>query len=96
MLSNNNITVVKWCQPLIVLKICKMSNDLQEFKDSIFIFSTILNCIGYNMPPKHLFVNISLIIHLYKSLTSYLLKIDLSFDLFLAKYGGFVIKNLLL
>ena len=49
MLSNNNITVVKWCQPLIVLKICKMSNDNQEFKDSIFIFSTILNCIGYNI-----------------------------------------------
>ena len=48
MLSNNNITIVKWCQPLIVLKICKMSNDRQEFKDSIFIFSTILNCIGYN------------------------------------------------
>ena len=51
MLTNNNITVVKWCQSLIVLKICKISNEYQDVKDSIFIFSTIINCIGYNIKP---------------------------------------------
>ena len=44
-----------------------------------------------SIPPKHLFVKISLITHLYKSFTLYLSNNDLSFDLFLAKYGGFVI-----
>jgi hypothetical protein len=49
-----------------------------------------------NIPPKQIFVKISLITHLYKSFTSYLSNNDLSFDLFLAKYGGFVIKYLFL
>ncbi len=43
------------------------------------------------IPPKQIFVKIFLITHLYKSLTLYFSNNDLFFDLFLAKYGGFVI-----
>jgi hypothetical protein len=42
------------------------------------------------IPPKHTFVKSSFIKHLYKSLTLYKSNIFLSFDLFRAKYGGFV------